>query len=1621
MMLTGCCKKFTRTYNLYSLCITFFLLPIIGLAQLITTEGVVPIDVLIDNNFGNDCVEIENITSINNGRINNEDESILGFQKSGSNFPFQSGFVLSTGSAADIGNSIRPADLSAGDAMWTGDADLEASLGITNTLNATVVEFDLVSATNLISFNYLLASEEYQQDFPCNVADGFAILIRPTSGGAFTNIAIIPGTGGTPVGINNIHPEIVGQCNAENQEFFAGFQLGDTNFRGRTEVLTATAQVIPEVSYRIKMVIADQTDFRFDSAVFVEANSLRSEVDLGPDLFPCTSVVLDGEVGNPNAAYRWFKDGLELVGITTSTLLADVSGTYQVEATVQLTGTSCVITDSIEVTVDPDQLDIVVDDVELCDDSSLDEREIFDLSAIATGAIDTLPVGSYSTSFYLSQNDAETGSGSLPDNYENISNPQTIFLRIIDDNTLCRDIVEVDLVVSELLVASDATYTVCDTNQDGRVAIPLEEINDLVTTFDPVNSISYYRTEDDAFIQEDQLSSPYSNETNPQTIVARLERSNSDCVSFSNITIEVILPPVLNSSSEFIDACDSDRDGFANFDITSVQDLFIDPGFPGAITYHTTREDAETGLNPIPNPASYDNILQSLQTVFIRVEDPVTGCGAVASIGLFTNYYVASTLVSDVVICDDPDDDGFYPFDLLEIGIGFLNNIPDTSIEFFLNEDDQLNDVNQIDQTVPFINSVNPQTLYVRINAPTCTEFLQFDLIVANFFEAVDLPDQSFCLAVSGVNELIELEIFDEAITSLIPNTSVRYYTSLEAAEANTGNITSISTASAPLEIFATIINSTNCTDVRPFTIQIFDSPDIQVPSLLAKCDEDFDGFTIVDLTSKASEITTNPDYALSYYFDFVDALQGNNPITTPETTNVTSGIVFVRAEDINNGCTSFVELEVAINTQTEISTISEFLECEDDDDGITQFIFIGKDSEILDGSTGRTVYYYSSLDDAQNDVDRIDKEQPYTNLTNPQTIYAAVVNDFGLSCTTIASFQLRVATVPLYNIPQDIIGCDEEDDGFATIRIQPIIDQVIAGITDPITVSVHDDFIDAVNDEFALGSEFTNITNPQQLFVRVEDPDGCFKIEEIRLGVIERPIVNVVDASVACDVDGDLEDGFTSFDLDTRQEEIVGPRRFNSDVTWFTSLEDAENDIDPIADSTDFTNTANPQIVFLKLTNRITGCFNISPLELQVEIPVNLEENVVLEVCENDDEIVDLTQVLPLLTNTDVSTYTYDFYTNAQDAQEGTNPIGNLYNYNSPNTTLYVTSIRNENSCESTVSFELVVLERPNIAAPGTYDLEFCDDDYDGRLSMDPLSNQEVILNGLDPDRFEIAYYDNETDRDNLINQLGNAYEVSDQQVIYVSVTDTVLSCSTFGEYVVTINPLPVINLDSTYIICNDGFVTVELEDLLPGETVLWSTGETGQSIDIFEEGTYSVVVTSIEGCPSPARTFRTRKSELARIDNIIVTNFDRPNSVTVQVSGNGNYRFFIDNGEEQRSNVFRDVRTGFHTVGVLDVNGCGTVTQRVLVIDYPRFFTPNSDSYNDFWQVRNIQVFESATFYIFKRNGKLLATFDQDSLGWDGNFNGAPLPSSDYWFTLKVQDQGEEFEVRGHFSLKR
>jgi len=156
-----------------------------------------------------------------------------------------------------------------------------------------------------------------------------------------------------------------------------------------------------------------------------------------------------------------------------------------------------------------------------------------------------------------------------------------------------------------------------------------------------------------------------------------------------------------------------------------------------------------------------------------------------------------------------------------------------------------------------------------------------------------------------------------------------------------------------------------------------------------------------------------------------------------------------------------------------------------------------------------------------------------------------------------------------------------------------------------------------------------------------------------------------------------------------------------------------------------------------------------------------------------------------------------------------------------------------------------------------------------------------------------------------------------------------------------------------------------------------------------------------------------------------VITDVFIEENDIEVLIINNESegYEYSMDGGAWQDESIFKNVSLGYHEISVINSSGCRTGTTQITVIDYPQYFTPNNDGYNDYWNIPGLNNQLNAKILIYDRYGKLIKQLSPTALGWDGTFNGNKMPSSDYWFTItyiEPQD-GTLKEFKSHFALKR
>jgi gliding motility-associated-like protein len=346
--------------------------------------------------------------------------------------------------------------------------------------------------------------------------------------------------------------------------------------------------------------------------------------------------------------------------------------------------------------------------------------------------------------------------------------------------------------------------------------------------------------------------------------------------------------------------------------------------------------------------------------------------------------------------------------------------------------------------------------------------------------------------------------------------------------------------------------------------------------------------------------------------------------------------------------------------------------------------------------------------------------------------------------------------------------------------------------------------------------------------------------------------------------------------------------------------------------------------------------------------------------------------------------------------------------------TTYYAT--QTINGCESVTRFPVTVGLITSLNA-SNYSQSFCDDLNDGSENVNLSNyNSNLVASTLG---MTFTYYSSFYNAENQVvgTQLNTNYNLSlGATIVYVRL-DSTNGCHQIVELKLSLFQKPLISINDVMPICKTSSIVVDAG--IGFNSYSWSTGETTQSITISTPGSYSVTVTKNYGsiiCTS-IKTFTVVESEIATITSIETEDWtDSENVIEVLTSLNDNYLYSLDGINYQTSHTFNGLASGFYTVYVKDE--CGIVAEDVVLLNYPKFFTPNDDGFNDFWRIKFSQLEPNLSVTIFDRYGKIIKALDRNSIGWDGTYSGEMMISDDYWFVVKREDGREH---RGHFTLKR
>lgn len=1043
----------------------------------------------------------------------------------------------------------------------------------------------------------------------------------------------------------------------------------------------------------------------------------------------------------------------------------------------------------------------------------------------------------------------------------------------------------------------------------------------------------------------------------------------------STVNVNNSVVPIINSITDF-SKCDDAVDGSATNGTATFNLLLKNSEALGTqtgvnVTYHTSQNDANLGQNGITSINTGNRI------IYLRLTMAASGCFLTTTFNLVVNP--VQTITTQPLASQDSCVGGT----VVPFTIAYSGGLGTPSIQWYSTNTNNSTSGNAISgatntsYTPPTFNSAGDFYYYATVSfsgldcgsVPTNTALVR---VVADPTVTITPNTQIICQGTTPTDLVV-------TPAGGVGTYSFQWYNSpanTVIAGATSANYTP-STAIVGTLSYYCVITQTGlaCSVTSPVvSVQVVDNPIVSIQPLASQpiCINN----TPVTLTTAFINGTGTPTY--QWYSNTINSYTGGTIISgattlsyTPITSVVGTIYYYCIATYANGNCgtVSTNISEVIVNPLPVINDIT-IVQCDDDLDAITAFNLTVNNNQISADAANETFTYYTSLAGANANptFDQITTPLAFTNTT-PTLMYIWTRVTTVNGCYRVAKITLRVAAP---NIPSTY------------------------NITMP---AVCDDFLD-IN-----GNNNSNNND---------------------------------------------RDGVATFDFSSTEPTIRGllPTSGNYFIKYYRNRADALAQQNEITNLTNYRNIGYPstQNIWVRVDSDLTNaCYGLGPwvtLNVQAK-PFAHTVNIPRQCDDNTDGIFNFnTANLEsdlLLGQTGVAVTYFDSSNNPlRDSNNNliTSPFPATFSSTSQTIRAVVTNTTPQ-ACWYDTTIQFIVDKSPiDYTIPASL-TTICDDETDPALQngqFDFTTSQAIhdIVTFNQPSGMVFEYYDenNVLLSTPLPNPLPVTLTKNIKIVVYNPINPT---CKITKTITFTVNPVPVIELQTSTLVCsNDPTFFVMLNaGITDGTPITNYTYEwykdgvaiptaTAYTLNVNTEGIYTVKVINSLGC-FRIRTITVIASDAAHFQMPTIMDLSENNTVIINVTGLGNYVFSLDYPNAyQTINIFTDVAPGVHTVYVKDLDGCGTSSQIINVIGIPKFFTPNADGFNDTWNVLGLTTTKNynTTIYIFDRYGKLLKELSPISKGWDGTFNGQPLPSDDYWYTIYFEDGRTE---KGHFTLKR
>ncbi|MEZ4877988.1 MAG: choice-of-anchor L domain-containing protein [Flavobacterium sp.] len=845
------------------------------------------------------------------------------------------------------------------------------------------------------------------------------------------------------------------------------------------------------------------------------------------------------------------------------------------------TTTGCSNYVNLQLIVNPTPEATVPADLHECDYTGAVGYEPFDLTQAIPGTLGSIDPSTHTVTFYTSLADAQAGTANITNvaSYINgVIDQETIYVRVETTATGCFDIVDFDIIVDPLPMSIQPNYpqySVCD-NDQSNIGFEVFDLQSQVANIllgQTGMNVTFYPSLTDAQNDTNAITTPSYQNTiiYVQTLGIRITNTTTGCYVISTMDIRVEPLPTPIPPTQPYTVCDDDQDGFAQFDLATLTTDILQ-GATYTLTFHETLTNAQTGDNPLP--MLYTNINPFVQIIYVRAEDPVTGCIGITMVELNVNPSpIAITNVPNIEVCDTDSNtqNGQTIVNLTQQTPLILAQQPlpasAYTVTYYTSQALAEAGTSPIINTTSY-NATNNQTIWVRIEniATGCYNIGSFQVIVgAPLVVATPLPINKCDDDAMPNNQYTNFDLTVRQITALAGHT-IKYYPSLANAQAGTNEITDPTSYTNILPAVQTlgvvITTPQGCESITTLNIRVLPVPEPQTnPTTLPQVCENATGSgqATVDLTTNASYIINGDPNVVLHYFPSLSDLENNtNEILTPATALVgdpsIAGTTINQVQYVyiavsstqnfdytNRACYVVVPQGYIVNPLPVVDlvgTSNTYQICEADavmNNGFEEFDLTSQTADLLEGNLTTPTSTYSVafyLDAAATQL--VPNPSAYTNISNPQPIYVVITNTITGCTSDIGTFNIEVNPKPIIAYTMlDYKHCDDVDginDGMMFYEENPLglanyIDDILGTTQAPAdyTVTFYTNQADAeagissnaiqdlANYQVSTGTYWIRVTN---------NATGCYQIDSFDV-IIEKlaepNITSNTGSNIAC------------------------------------------------------------------------------------------------------------------------------------------------------------------------------------------------------------------------------------------------------------------------------------------------------------------------------------------------------------------------------------------------------------------------------------------------------------------------------------------------------------------------